>query len=93
MGSKELGLLPFLDSLIAGDLGISPEQVTGEFIHEMRKLMYADPLHQILLRIDERDEPATLEEILQQLHLQSIWQKKSCTWAQQVLQSGPTPCG
>lgn len=88
MSVGESGLLPFLDSLIAEDLGISPEQVTGEFIHEMRKLMYADSLYS-LLQDEESEERRTPEE---NLHLQTIWQKKCRGWAQQVLQRGPTSC-
>lgn len=39
-------LYEFFSKKIAEDLGILPEQVTTEFIHEMRKRMHQDPQFQ-----------------------------------------------
>lgn len=43
----ESSLDKFLSVVIARDLGVKPEQVTVEFIREMRKLMQTDSRYQI----------------------------------------------
>lgn len=93
MASGESRLLPFLDGLIARDLGIEPEQITTEFIHEMRKLMYADPTYRLLLEQQRREEQGEIVKRIKIYFLESLWHKKCRSWAQQVLQRGPTSCG
>ncbi len=82
-------LTKFFDDKIAEDLGILPEQVTTEFIHEMRERMYKDPQFQFdcssdpELLLDPEIHPLTLAKGEQ-------WRQKCRKWAQEVLQQGPT---
>lgn len=92
MANGESGLLQLFDNLIAEDLGIKPEQVTIEFIHEMRKLMYTDPTYPLLLEQQRREERGEIVEHIKINFLESLWRKKCQVWAQQVLQRGPTSC-
>ncbi len=79
----------FFTKLIAEDLGVQPEQVTLMFIHEMRKKMYKDPDFQFdsdpTLRNNKEVRPNHSETLKR-------WNQKCRTWAQEVLQTGPTPC-
>jgi hypothetical protein len=82
-------LLETLNELIARDLGVQPEDVTSEFIHEMRKRMEKDPLFQIDRSSEFFSDPAlrqlTFEEEL-------LWRAKCRAWACEVLAQGVTSC-
>lgn len=72
----------FLDEKISEGLGVKPEQVTIEFVHEMRKRMYNDPL----FAHDTEDAndlgPAKREQ----------WNQKCRKWAQEILSEGVALC-
>jgi hypothetical protein len=65
---SEFGKL--LDTLISSRLGVPPEAITVDFLHEMRKREHADPMF---------GAPYSPEA-------QRRWDEKSRRWAQEVLQ-------
>ena len=89
MPETAVSLDEFLCKKIAEDLGILPEQVTTEFIHEMRKRMYQDPQFQF----DRSSEfLPDLDISFPTLAEREEWKRKCRKWAQEVLQQGRTAC-
>ena len=85
-------LVDYLDKRIAEDLGILPEQVTTELIHELRKKSYKDGefgMRAALQNADLTKDPKK-RELWQQL--EESCQNKMRKWAQEYLKNGATPC-
>ena len=83
-----LSLEAEFNELIARDLGVHPEDITTEFIHEMRKRMEKDPLFQTDGSEFSRD-PGVRQLTYRE---KAAWREKCRVWAQEVLAQGPTPC-
>lgn len=66
------------DRKIAELLGVPPDAVTTEFIHEMRKKMETDQQYPL-------PDDASAQAL-------NAWHKKCRAWAQEVLANGPSPC-
>jgi hypothetical protein len=85
----DFNLVTFFSDRIAEDLGIKPEQVTTQFIHEMRKKMYADPDFRFDFSPDSG--PPSLKECLKEAERSQRWKTKCQVWGQEALLHGATP--
>jgi hypothetical protein len=82
-------LTEFLDKKIAEDLDVQPEQVTTDFIHEMRKRIYRDPQFQFDRSTRYLSDPTVSFPTAAE---QRRWNLKCRAWAQEVLRQDVTSC-